>query len=600
MSNVVVLQVVLIGALASGPAWADDAGNDTRPDQDVADSLFAEPVQDSPAAATPAADADADDDETLASIPVRTTPAPPAMGRDDAGAPMQLEEIVVTATKRAASPRELPSSISAVRGQDLEKIGAQGQEDFLKQVPGVTFVNDQITPNRITIRGIGADLNTSNTTGVFLGDVPFEDPTLPRLTLDPNPFDLARVEVLKGPQGTLFGGSALNGAVRYIPEDPSLAGWEGKVYMQVENVFEGGLGTSYGAAVNVPLGDTFALRVVGFDRHSAGWVDDLGRDLEDVNELDQQGGRVTSLWQPNESWKISAMVVAQQTDVADSSITDNRDGNLSRSNTPAASPVSSKYDLETLGIQYSFDSFDVQSQTSRAAKTFNGRVDASRIGNIPNPPPLVTIYNDNESEALMQELRFTSNDGAHPDWKWLGGVFYRKVLMREVSDILASNQQLPIPPALLDALAGLIPGFNGIITEDGRINTARGEADPIDVREAALFGEVTSTFWDAFEVTLGLRAFRNTSDSRVVFSGVLAANLSEPTIERVVEGRIVESGINPKLALKYTFNEHVAIYAAASRGFRFGGAQVLVGTLTSQAPDFYKLDTLWAYEAGLR
>jgi iron complex outermembrane receptor protein len=538
----------------------------------------------------------------LGTIPVQAGVAaePPAKRAQDAP-PEALEEVIVTATKRAANPRELPASIAALRGDDLEKSGAQGQEDFLKQVPGVTFSNDTINANRITIRGIGADLNTSNTTGVFFGDVPFEDPTLPRVTLDPNPFDLARVEVLKGPQGTLFGGSALNGAVRYVPQDPQLGVWEGKAYGQIEDVFLGKTGPSYGAALNVPIGDTFAARVMGFNRKSPGWVDDLGRGIDDVNEVKQYGGRAMTRWEPGENWKITAMAVFQKTKVEDLSITDNREGHLSRSNTPQASPVQSQYNLETLGIQYSFDTFDVLSQSSRTGKHFDGMIDASRIGNIPNPPPSVTITTDNQSHALMQELRFTSNRGFNDRWNWLGGVFYRKVHLTEVNDILASSLALPLPPEAFNALGNLIPGFNGIITEDGRIDLARSEAEPIDVTEMALFGETTIKLIDSLELTLGARAFRTESRSKVTFSGLLTATTWDPgTLQKVSQGELDENGINPKAALKYVFNRNLSVYTAMARGFRFGGPQVLVGTLTGSAPDSYKSDTIWSYEAGLR
>lgn len=555
------------------------------------------------APAPASAAAEPPDASPLPTIPVATVASAeptPAVERKNQ---VTLDEVVVTATKREANLRSLPSSIAALRGEDIERLGYQSQEDFLKLVPGVTFSNDNITPSRITVRGIGADLNTSNTTGVFIGDVPFEDPTLPRVTLDPNPFDLARIEVLKGPQGTLFGGSALNGAVRYVPQNAKLETWEAKAYGQIEAIHEGSLGQSYGAAVNVPAGDRLAFRLMGFDRRAGGFVDDRQRDLDDVNTSQQQGGRLMALWRPGEAWQITGMAVLQNTQVDDSAITDNRDGELSRSNTPKASPSDAHYDLQSLGVQYSFARFDLLSQTSRTYKTFQAVADASRIGNTgDNPLDTVTITNDNESEGLMQEFRITSNQGSPSWWNWLGGVFWRRVQMTEVSDILASNRALPIPPALLDTLGGLIPGLGGVITEDGRINTARGAADPVDVTEMALFGETTLTFFDDLDLTLGARAFRTVSDSVVRFSGVLVTDPRNPNIglERVNAGRLQEQGVNPRVALKYTFNENVAAYTSVSRGFRFGGAQVLVGTLTSDAPEFYKSDTLWSYEAGLR
>ncbi|WP_373077321.1 TonB-dependent receptor [Zhongshania sp.] len=523
---------------------------------------------------------------------------------DDAAAKaaprVKLEEVLVTATKREVNLRELTSTVNAIGGDDLESGGFQGQEDFLKLLPGVTFYNDGTNSSRITIRGIGADLNTSNTTGVFIGDVPFEDPVLPRVTLDPNPFDLARIEVLKGPQGTLFGGSALNGAVRYVPQDPAMAEWQIKTYYQSEDVNEGGVGHSYGAAINIPLGEHFALRAMAFERESAGWVDSERQNQKDVNEIHQSGNRFMALWTPTDEWRISAMSVSQNTVIKDTAITDNREGRLSRSNTVEASPQHPRYNLQTLGIQYSFESFDVLSQTSKTRKSFDAFIDASRIGNIENAPPSVAIVNDNTSDSLSQELRFTSH-GDSP-WTWLAGAFYREINLHETIDVLASNTPLPLPPELLNSVGGFVPGFQGTITEEGKLNTAHSEADPIEVEEIALFGEVSRTFWGSLEATLGLRAFRNTSYSHVSFSGALSFNQTVATgsTESVEEGTLKEEGINPKFALKYIYNDNISIYGSVSKGFRFGGAQVLIGTFTSDAPPIYKSDTIWAYEIGLR
>lgn len=578
----------------TAPDAADDKGS-TPPADAPADATSPE-VSATTVAAEQLAPVEIKADETLPLIPVnKAEPLQPQHAR--------LEEIVVTATKRAENARDLPSSVVALTGSDLEQKGMQGQEDFLKLVPGVTFTNDGITASRITFRGIGADLNTSNTVGVFLGDVPFDDPILPRVTLDPNPFDMARIEVLKGPQGTLFGGSALNGAVRYIPEEPQLGQWSVKTYGQYENVIGSDAGRSYGGAINIPVGETVAFRLVGFDRKSPGWVDDLGRNIDNVNALDQQGGRALALWRPSDSWKISALATIQRTFIHDSPITDNTDGNLSRSNTPQASPTHSRYDLESIGVQYSFEKFDVLSQTSRTRKSFHAIADSSRIGGIfESPPPSLTVKNNNESTSYMQELRFTSNNDFSDTWKWLGGIFYRKHEMHEVTDLLASSIALPFISTIYPTLEDLVPGIGGTVTEDGNINLVRGEADPINVTDAALFSEVTATVWDDLEITLGMRAFRAISDSRVLFSGALAITKTLPqgTTQGVSAGRLVAQGLNPKFAIKYQINDDMNIYGSVSKGFRYGGAQVLVGTLTSTAPETFKSDYIWNYEIGLR
>lgn len=578
------------------PDGSDDKGSPPKTDgpADTPAPVAATPATKDSAEQSPAAGSN-----TAEALPViavkKAQPSPPQGSR--------LEEIVVTATKREENARDLPSSVVALSGADLEQKGVQGQEDFLKLVPGVTFTNDSTTANRITFRGIGADLNTSNTVGVFLGDVPFDDPILPRVTLDPNPFDMARIEVLKGPQGTLFGGSALNGAIRYIPEEPRLGSWGLKTYGQYEDVVSHDHGHSYGGAINIPLGDELAFRVVGFDRQSPGWVNDLGRHLDNINRVDQTGGRVMGLWKPSDSWKISAMATMQKTFIHDTALTDNRDGQLSRSDTPQASPLHTRYDLESIGLQYSFDQFDVLSQTSRTYKNFHAIADGSRIGNaVPSPPPSVTITNDNESTSYMQELRFTSNENFSDHWKWLGGFFYRRHRMDEVSNILASSQSIPLITAVYPTLLDLAPGIGGTLTPSGQINLVQGAADPIVVTDAALFGETTATFWDKLEVTLGLRAFRAVSDSRVLFSGPLAITKTVPqgSTQGVSAGILVARGLNPKFAIKYQFGDDISIYGSVSKGFRYGGAQVLVGTLTSQAPDTFKSDYIWNYEVGLR
>ena len=595
-------------AAAPGSAWAQAESEHAPPAEDTtaeasSTAQAAIAVEEPVVTNEPAQDEDASAPEVLPTIPLaEREPDPLPEQEQPIGG---IEEIVVTATKRAENVRGIPASIAALGGKDLEQKGYQGQEDFLKLVPAVTFMNDGVNANRITIRGIGADLNTSNTVGVFLGDVPFDDPILPRVTLDPNPFDLARVEVLKGPQGTLFGGSALNGAVRYVPQDPKLDTWELKGFAQTESVQGGDVGQVYGGAVNVPVGETVALRLVGFDRTAPGWVDSTNPSYakKDVNQTDQWGARGMVLWQPAEALRISLLGVVQDTQIRDSGLTDNTEGRLTRSSTPQASPVDTKYDLGSLGIGYAFETFDVLSLSTRAYKTFGGFTDISRIGNLLDaPPPSATILSNNRSESLMQELRFTSNELFSDDWKWLGGVFYRRHRLHEQLDVLASNMSLPLPPELIAGIADVIPGFTGFITEQGQLNLARSVADPITVTELAFFGETTATFLDALEVTLGLRAFKAKSESRVVFSGALAVIPTLPAVEtlEVKQGTLVEEGINPKLAIKYQFNDHIAVYGAVTKGFRFGGAQVLIGTITSEAPDQFKSDTLWAYELGLR
>ncbi|SEP74401.1 TonB-dependent Receptor Plug Domain [Solimonas aquatica] len=178
---------------------------------------------------------------------MRTTELPPTAERHAT----QLESITVTATKREASVRSLASSVSALSGQNMEKSGLRDVDDIVAQVPGVNIwdLQNGTTPKRITVRGISSELGTAATTGVFLDETPFNDPVAPLSVLDMNPFDLYSVEVLKGPVGTLFGGSGLNGAIRYIPEPPAFGEWQAKFFGEVGSIHQGGVSQTYGGAV---------------------------------------------------------------------------------------------------------------------------------------------------------------------------------------------------------------------------------------------------------------------------------------------------------------------------------------------------------------
>ena len=248
--------------------------------------------------------------DTIAVEPLKKPESPAA---DPHESPTKLEDVIVTASKREASARSLASSVSALSGERMEDQGLRDVADIVKQVPGVNIwdIQNGTTPQRITIRGISSDLGTAATTGVFLDETPFTDATAAMSVLDMNPFDLSSVEILKGPVGTLFGGSALNGAIRYIPQAPQMDEWELKAYGEIGATHEGGISRSYGGALNVPLfeQDNLALRLVAIDRHSAGCMDSTHRSYkkENINNTDQTSLRVLLGLQPLDRLSLTAI-----------------------------------------------------------------------------------------------------------------------------------------------------------------------------------------------------------------------------------------------------------------------------------------------------
>lgn len=518
----------------------------------------------------------------------------------------QIEEIVVTATKREASLREIPVSIAVLTGENLEKSGAQGVEDFLKQVPGVTQLDEGSGARRITIRGIAADSGTNATAGTFIGDVPFSDPYLPRVSPDPNPFDMKDIEILKGPQGTLFGGSALNGAIRYVPNPAELDVWSAKAYALYDQVDDGRYGMTYGAAINTPIGDKLAFRVVGHTRESPGWVDNTQTHQDDVNDIRQTGMRALMTFVPDDRWRISAMAIEQRTRFADMAFVNNRQGDLERDNTPRKSPVSNRYNLELLDIGYEFERFTFTSQTSHTSKQYSAFVDQSSRIIAHRPPPLLAAIVDNSTKSYMQEFRLTSNPGEYEGLDWLLGAVGYRGDMHEQTDLTLTNLKLPIGGDVLQALLppGVLPGLTGLITEDGSLNLLRYIPD-VRASELALFGEATRTLWDDLDLTLGFRFYRYHSPGTQTASGLVAIVLPTPGMptqitQKVFHREVDEKGVSPKFAAKYRITDDVSLYGSVSRGFRYGGIQTTPSLPTASVPAVYQSDAILSYEIGLR
>ncbi len=511
----------------------------------------------------------------------------------------QLEEIVVTATKRAELPREIPATINVLSGADLERQGVQSIDEIVSQVPGVNLSDQGIgTAKRITIRGVSGDDTVNFTTGTLFGDVPFSDPFIPKVQLDPNPFDMATVEILKGPQGTLFGGSGLNGMIRYVPQEPQFDAVHLKYFTQYTSYpGNGGSGWSYGAVINAPFaGNSAAIRLMGFHRDAPGYVDDIGAGKADANSMSQYGFRAMLAWHPDENWKISLLGTTQHVKSEDIAFTDNHDGDLQRSNTPRLSPMESTYTLGSLGIERSFEWGDLVSLTSYFKKEYDVFLDISRT--VPdNKIPLLAAVDTNHSNGFSQELRAVSATGDSP-WKWLLGAFYYDMKLYDCAEVGALEGLPSLPP--IELLEGLLaspcPGNVGKF--NGALDVAQllGE---IKVKEMALFGELTRELGESWEATLGTRAYRTKSGGTVSSAGLLysAQTGGFPASH---DATVTEQGLSPKASIVYHPTETFRMYITAARGFRFGGPQLGASTPLTQVPPIYKSDSLWSYELGLR
>ncbi|MDH0868281.1 TonB-dependent receptor, partial [Mitsuaria sp. GD03876] len=496
-----------------------------------------------------------------------------------------------TSSKRRQKQAEVAGTVSVVSGADLESRGARDQEDVFKLTPGVQA--NKGDPNQAvpTIRGIGTASNGTllgiqqATTGFYIEEVPFTDPFGFVSGADLSPFDLKQIEVLRGPQGALFGSASLGGAVSYLLNRPDLKRTEFAAVGSVERLADGGTGHAVSTMLNMPIQkDVAALRVVAFDRRDPGYLTNLGTGKTEANELHQHGGRILASLRPTSSLLLTGMALTQRT-VAEDTFAVSPDPSRRTTDAKGAAPRSSQFDLGTLRVEWTLpNGLELTSNTAYLDKQGEAVADATRaysklgsyfgpalgVGALPDLPSVRSRSPETRrSRATSQELRLATTGDT--GLQGLVGVFYQRTRFSDHAVNVAPGGAAlwgPLGPALLpdDVLASV----------DVAARTT----------ERAVFAEGEYHFNPAWSATIGGRYYRTALDydARTLFMGSpsdAATGLSE-------------SGFTPKVSLKYRFGPHMA-YLLASKGYRFGGVNANPPVLSR-----YKSDSLWNYEAGVR
>jgi iron complex outermembrane receptor protein len=520
-----------------------------------------------------------------------------------------LEEVLVTANKRDGNIRDIAGSVGAVGGEQLEEMKAQGMEDYLKLVPGVTMAQSGADQGVPVIRGIATSNSingfTALSVGIYLDDMPFQDLFAPQSVPNLNPFDLERVEVLKGPQGTLFGSGALSGAIRYIPRKAIPGEWEGKVQYTSSETNEGSPGKTAAAALNIPLGDSAAIRALGLKREAGGIYDvrvenNVGqviRDAEDVDNSTQNSYRFLANWDVSERLSLSAMYFEQETIQEDAgSYADNRE-QPERTSDPFASPRESSFGGLNLGARYAFDHFQVLYSGNALDKKTTGTSSSETalgLGNQNQVEAPNTLNGD--VDGTTHEVRFSSAVDSGSPWTWLAGfsrLEYHQFLFQFFTVRNHDGQAPPENP-------------EDVSDADKYSSQIFATIDSYAV-ENAVFGEVTRTLGERWELTAGLRKYKTQLKSDTLITGaqliVLTGNLETPT-----SFDIKSDGLNPKLSIRYLLSDNVQFFALAAKGFQFGGVQlnppVSLFVTASERSGYtfgaYDSSELWNYEFGVR
>ncbi len=584
-----------------------DIGSEASAEASAAPATAADTA--SPPDATPPAQADAavpapaqgeESFEELETIPVLTREQQSPQPLPQPAYRAQIEEIVVTATKREQSVRDIPMTVNVLSGDKLASQGARELQDFVDQVPGLQMQDVAVTSSRkVVIRGIAPDNTTNQTVGTVLGDVPLGDAIGSFTVVDPDTWDLQTVEVLKGPQGTLFGASSLAGIIRYVPNAPKLDTWEGKAAVEWMSIKDGGAAPTYSGALNVPLGSEVALRLSGTAEHRPGVIDidNPARQEKDADDAKKWSGRAMLLWEPNDRLTVNAWYMAQERKADEAFFTTDFNYDYTRRDAPTASPTRRYFDLSTLDVRYRFDWATLVSLTAYQNKEnkFNfdssyGLVKQAGMAGI----PFGRSKRDVESRGLMQELRLVSPDGG--PWTWQGGAFFSTT----TADI---NSDIYFPLAADSALAqvfNLLPAqIRRLALSENGLSLGNQKLSPLDAEEIALFGEVTRELGPV-NLTLGARLYKTEVSGRSEVAGLLpfVTNTGLPPAQDL---NVAGNGFSPKLALTWQVTDEVMLYGGVSRGFQYGGVNAIaVPAPNSSAPQTYDSSELWSYEAGVR
>jgi iron complex outermembrane recepter protein len=487
---------------------------------------------------------------------------PPASASD----PQAIDTIVVTANKRTERQREVAGTVTVLGGSDLERRGARDQEDSLKLAPGVQFNKGDIASNTITIRGIGTSTTNEGSgaqqgpTGQYLEDVPLASAQGKGIVLDPLTWDLDRIEVLRGPQGVLFGSGSLGGAVRYLFNKPRMNTFEASVKTEYAKAKDGDGKFSLYGMFNAPLSnDVAALRFVVFDRKDPGYIDNLGTKTKDANDVHQTGGRMLLTVKPQKDLTATLVLSNQKTEQGDT-FSVSPDPTKLVHTSPNNSTRSSTTDFYSLTVDADLGGHTLTSITGYIKNKSTTLIDDTELfASVGLVLPQVFRPSSGSSTAKSQELRIASNPGGA--FSYVAGVFY------QTSDANSNARQ--IDPSRAFGIANLVD-----LTSSG------------GGTEKAVFADTEYGFGGGWSGGLGARYFRTTTTATQT-----GTTFGSPSGFGPLNSS--DSGVTPKATVKYRFGDSLW-YALVSKGYRYGG-------VNSVAPfTQYKSDSLWNYETGIR
>ncbi len=459
----------------------------------------------------------------------------------------RIQEVIVTAQKRSERLIDVPISIVAMGADELQKRRIDSIDTLSMSVPGVAIQNNGGYYRLITIRGVSNFFGTASLIGMYLDEASVTS-SVPSYQLDLRAYDLERVEVLRGPQGTLYGEGSAGGTIRFITRNPELDRFAMKADVAAQFTEGGAPGQSVQGALNVPLVENkLGLRVAGTFDHQGGWIDQPAAGRKDYNEQNLTNVRAKGLWQPTSQLTVNAMAVVHRNDGSYNGGED-ADGNYTQAfgltTTPA---VEDDYEIYNLTLSYDFAWARLLSTTSYT----NQDKDIAHMGQrrqytAPPTPQTHIYYGDYalDADSVTEELRLTSLGSGR--WQWTIGGYYQRARNETFAEYLFSlppptGSPLPAPFEFLSAN---------------------------ESKAWAAFGDASYKLTNRLTLGAGLRYYEDDKNSASGFAiGV------PPVLGPQLNGKF--HSLNPRAYAQFKLTDQINTYASIAKGFRSGGFNAL-------------------------
>jgi outer membrane receptor protein involved in Fe transport len=550
----------------------------------------------------------------------------------------QIEVVTVTAQKRKEDPAKVAMSISAVSGTQLQSQHVNDITDLTRIVPNISFTaatgNGGAGPgtSNIEVRGISSGAGAA-TVGIYLGDVSLTVGNVYTMgAVEPKFFDIDRVEVLRGPQATLYGASSMGGTIKFVPNEPDLKEREFDTYAEASSLRGGSMNYSASAVANLPLVENeLALRIGVQAQRAGGFIDQVDGDgavlAKDINKVDDQELRVALKWKPLAALTVTPSVYVQRVDAKDIAAF-NLELPRYQAQKQVREPSVDTLQTATVLVNWDLGWADLTSSTSHFKRKFDRTQNGSAYNSYSlstfltstedggtAPPELIeaiaglpsAVLLNNRVRQVSQELRLASQPyvadkygQALSPWTWLAGLYLsnQHTNIDENDPIYGVNATFERfgfssadPDLLPDARPGAFPDDNAFM---GIFHYHE--------KQSSVFGEANYYFTPNLHVTVGARYLKGTStlDQQ---NGLYLAGAGNTG-----SARLSSHAFMPKYAVTWEVDPAHTVYGTVAKGFRLGGSNVFVPPTTcgpdleanglAEGPATYAPDSLWNYEVG--